>query len=154
MMTSAHTIPPTAHAPALSPQDLGVGARFTVAVMDSDFARIILNALAAADTTDLTVQTDPVSTLVRGTEQRVLEYVTEVISAAARSGHHISANVLFSRGCPGEVTCTTTPGMLAETAPVPTVSATGIHACVQHVTSHVSISIARPTSTANAEVEK
>lgn len=123
--TSAQSIAPSS---ALTPQDLGVGARFTVAVMDNDFARIILAALASADASDLTVQTDPVSTLVRGSEQRVLEYVTSVIAAAARSGHHISATLLLSRGCPGEVTCTTTPGLLAEAAPIPTVAATGVRA--------------------------
>lgn len=125
-MTSAHT--PAPEDAALTPADLGVGARFTVAVMDADFARIILDALASADATDLAVQSDPVSTLVRGSEQRVLEYVTAVIAAAARSGHHISATLLLSRGCPGEVTCTTTPGLLAQAGPAPTIPATGIRA--------------------------
>ena len=128
--------------PALSPADLGVGARFTLSVMDSDFAAIILGALAdaeaaaaaaaAADTdaTDptLEVQTDPVSTLVGGPEQQVLEYLTTAIAAAARSGHHVSASVLLSRGCPGEVTCTTTPGLLAEAAEMPVLAPTGIRA--------------------------
>ena len=134
--------------PALSPADLGVGARFTLSVMDSDFAAIILGALAEADAeaaaaaaaeaeatadTDATdpildVQTDPVSTLVRGPEQQVLEYLTTAIAAAARSGHHVSASVLLSRGCPGEVTCTTTPGLLAEAAEVPVLAPTGIRA--------------------------
>jgi uncharacterized protein YqgV (UPF0045/DUF77 family) len=113
---------------SLSPQDLGVGARLTVAVMDGDFARIIVEALADADATDLHVATDPVSTLVRGSEQRVLEYLTAVIAGAARGGHHVTASVLLSRGCPGEVTCSTTPGLLAEAAAVPVLPATGIRA--------------------------
>ena len=127
---------PATTQPALSPTDLGVGARFTLSVMDSDFAAIILGALAEADAaadTDATdptleVQTDPVSTLVRGPEQQVLEYLTTAIAAAARSGHHVSASVLLSRGCPGEVTCTTTPGLLAEAAEVPVLAPTGIRA--------------------------
>jgi uncharacterized protein YqgV (UPF0045/DUF77 family) len=113
---------------SLSPQDLGVGARLTVAVMDGDFARIIVEALADADATDLDVATDPVSTLVRGSEQRVLEYLTAVIAGAARGGHHVTASVLLSRGCPGEVTCSTTSGLLAEAAAVPVLPATGIRA--------------------------
>lgn len=113
---------------SLSPQDLGVGARFTIAVMHSDFVRIIVEALADADSADLDVVTDPVSTLVRGSEQRVLEYVTAVIAGAARGGHHVTASVLLSRGCPGEVTCSTTPGLLAEAAAVPVLSSTGIQA--------------------------
>jgi len=121
-LTTAITTPP------LSPQDLGVGARFTVAVMHDDFATIILDALASADASELDVVTDPVSTLVRGSEQRVLEYLTAVIAAAARGGHHVTASVLLSRGCPGEVTCSTTPGLLAAAAAVPDLPATGIRA--------------------------
>lgn len=127
-MSSARTLATTPPSTALSPRDLGVGARFTIAVMDSDFADIIMSALASADATDLEVQIDPVSTLVRGSEQRVLEYVTAVIAAAARGGHHVSASLLLSRGCPGEVTCTTTPGLLAEAAATVSVANTGIRA--------------------------
>jgi uncharacterized protein YqgV (UPF0045/DUF77 family) len=122
------TLPSAPAAPALTPEDLGVGARFTIAVMDGDFARIILDALAAADSTDLVVVTDPVSTLVRGSEQRVLEYLSDVIAGASRGGHHVTASLLLSRGCPGEVTCSTTPGLLAEAAAVPVLPATGIRA--------------------------
>lgn len=110
----------------LTPQDLGVGARFTVAVMDSDFATIILEALNGADAVGLEIQTDPVSTLVRGDEQRVLEYVSAVIAGAARGGHHVMATVLLSRGCPGEVSCATTPGLLDEAATVPVLTPTGL----------------------------
>lgn len=128
MMNSAHATPAIAQDAVLSAEDLGVGARFTVSVMDSDFVRIILAALSSADATDLTVQTDPVSTLVRGNEQRVLEYISAVITAAAEGGHHVSASLLLSRGCPGEVTCTTSPGLLAEAAPIPVLEASGVYA--------------------------
>ncbi|WP_440708026.1 YkoF family thiamine/hydroxymethylpyrimidine-binding protein [Herbiconiux sp. YIM B11900] len=120
--------PSAALSAALTPQDLGVGARFTVAVMDGDFAAILLAALADADATGLEVETDPVSTLVRGSEQRVLEYIAAVIAGAARGGQHVTASLLLSRGCPGEVTCSTTPGLLAEAAPVPVLAPTGIRA--------------------------
>ncbi|MGV8885529.1 MAG: YkoF family thiamine/hydroxymethylpyrimidine-binding protein [Microbacteriaceae bacterium] len=112
----------------LTPGDLGVGARLTVAVMDSDFAGIILEALAAADAVGLEIDTDSVSTLVCGDEQRVLEYICAVIAGAARGGHHVSATVLLSRGCPGEVTCATTPGLLNEAARVPFLAPSGIQA--------------------------
>lgn len=113
---------------ALSPRELGVGARFTVAVMDDDFAAIILRALSSADPTGLEIQTDPVSTLVRGSEQRVLEYITAVIAEASSGGNHVSATLLLSRGCPGEVTCDITPGLLAVASAIPQVPATGIRA--------------------------
>lgn len=127
-MSLTHTLTPPDPRGPLSPEDLGVGARFTVAVMDGDFADIILAALHSANARDLVVETDPVSTLVRGSEQRVLEYISAVIAGASRGGHHVSASLLLSRGCPGEVTCETTPGLLADAAPVPTLAATGIRA--------------------------
>lgn len=127
-MTHSPTLSSTALSSALSPQDLGVGARFTVAVMDGNFADIILAALAGANRAELMIETDRVSTLVRGVEQRVLEYLSEVIAGAARGGHHVTASILLSRGCPGEVTCATTPGMLAEAAAIPILAPTGIRA--------------------------
>lgn len=83
--------------------DFGVGARITVSVMSDDFAEIILGAIEATDTTDLLVETDQVSTFVRGDEQRICQFLSDLIAAAARSGRHVSAAVLLSRGCPGEV---------------------------------------------------
>ncbi|PPF85592.1 hypothetical protein C5B96_05860 [Subtercola sp. Z020] len=127
-MSPSSLLSSTATGEALTPQDLGVGARFTVGVMADDFAGIILAALRGADAADLDVQTDPVSTLVRGSEQRVLEYITAVVAGAARSGRHVTASILLSRGCPGEVTCTVTPGLLAGATEVPDLPATGIHA--------------------------
>lgn len=112
----------------LTPADLGVGARFTLAVMDSDFAAIILGALAGADSSDLEISTGEVSTVVRGSEQRVLEYLSSTIAGAAEGGHHVTASLLLSRGCPGEVTCATTPGLLADAAALPTLAPTGIRA--------------------------
>jgi energy-coupling factor transport system substrate-specific component len=119
---------PSAPGAGLDHRDLGIGARFTVAVMADDYAGIILGALAEADGAGLEVVTDPVSTLVRGPEQRVLEYLRDVIAGAARGGWHVSASVLLSRGCPGEVTCATTPELLDRAAEVPVLAPTGVHA--------------------------
>src|SRR5690606_39680469 len=54
---------------------LGVGARITLSVMSDDYVRVITDALAAVDGTGLELDTDRVSTFVRGPEQRIAEYL-------------------------------------------------------------------------------
>lgn len=99
--------------PPMTPQDYGVGARFTLSVYDSDYVRIILDALAGVDTDGLVVDTGDISTYVTGPEQRVLEYLRDVTSAAAAEGVHVSVAILLSRGCPGELQCALPPGVAA-----------------------------------------
>lgn len=103
----------TQAATVMTPQQYGVGARFTLSVYDSDYVRIILDALAAADASELEVSTNDISTFVSGSEQRIIEYLCQVISGAAASGAHISAAVLLSRGCPGELQCELPAGVAA-----------------------------------------
>lgn len=124
----ARPSPMSRAASAPTPAELGVGARFSVAVMHSDFASIILGALAAPDRSDLTVESDDVSTVVRGSEQRVLEFVNAVIAGAASGGHHVSASVLLSRGCPGELACAIDAETLATAAVPPILPPTGVRA--------------------------
>lgn len=81
----------------------GVGARITLAVMADDYVALITEALASTDSTGLLIDTDRVSTFVRGDEQRIAEYLRDLIAAASASGHHLVAQLLLSRGCPGEV---------------------------------------------------
>jgi len=106
-MTSTHPSPP------ITPQQYGVGARLTLSVYDSDYVRIILDALEQADTARLTVKTDDVSTFVGGTESDILRFLRDVITATAASGAHLSASILLSRGCPGELQCALPPGVAA-----------------------------------------
>lgn len=111
-MASDLSTTPTSDLP-ITAQQYGVGARFTLAVYDSDFERIIIDALDSAGTDGLTISTNDISTLVTGTEQRIVEYLCQVISAAAATGVHISAAILLSRGCPGELECALPPGVSA-----------------------------------------
>ncbi|MDJ1370334.1 YkoF family thiamine/hydroxymethylpyrimidine-binding protein [Gulosibacter molinativorax] len=97
----------------ITPQQYGVGARFTLAVYDSRYAEIIVGALERADASGLTVDTDDISTFIGGTEQRILEYLRDVIAFAADSGAHVSASILLSRGCPGELQCELPQGVAA-----------------------------------------
>jgi uncharacterized protein YqgV (UPF0045/DUF77 family) len=91
--------------PAPDRDNFGIGARVTLAVMSADYVEIILGSLRKVDATGLEVQTGDVSTFVAGREPDMLRYLSQLISAAARSGAHVVATVHFSRGCPGEVQC-------------------------------------------------
>lgn len=112
----------------MTPVEYGVGARFTLSVYDSEYVRIILGALARASADGLTVETNDISTFITGSEQRVLEYVRDVIAAAAASGAHLSAAILLSRGCPGELQCALPPGVHALAASPIALSPTGVRA--------------------------
>ncbi|NQX12344.1 hypothetical protein HQQ80_11960 [Microbacteriaceae bacterium VKM Ac-2855] len=118
----------TAPLPTPTPQEFGVGARVTLAVMRDDFADVIVAALAETDASGLVAETDEVSTFVGGDEQSIVRFLVQLIGRAAASGTHVSATVTFSRGCPGEVACS--PGLAREAA-VPTAEPTGLAAIAQ-----------------------
>lgn len=98
---------------SMTAQEYGVGARFTLSVYDADHSQIIVAALAGADQTGLTIETNDISTFVTGSESRVLGYLCDVIAGAAASGAQLSTAVLLSRGCPGEVQCALPAGVTA-----------------------------------------
>jgi uncharacterized protein YqgV (UPF0045/DUF77 family) len=112
----------------ITPEAYGVGARFTLSVYDSDYVRIILDALAAADPRGLAIETDDISTWVTGSEQRVLSYVSDVVAAAAASGAHLSVALMLSRGCPAGMTCELPAGVRAIGSDPVALEATGVRA--------------------------
>ena len=113
-----------------TPAEFGIGARLTLAVMRDDYAAVILDALQQSDSTGIALQTGVVSTYLSGAEPDLLRYVSQVVAGASRSGAHVTATVQFSRGCPGEVTCTLPPngGLFAE---VVNLTPTGVHAVAE-----------------------
>lgn len=121
-----------------TPQQLGIGMRFSIHPHTDDFVEVILAAIGEAQAAGLTeglvIDTDDVSTYVGATdgpaEQRLVGYLAAVVTAAARGGHHVVAHVLLSRGCPGEVSCDLSVTGLPEAAPVE-VAATGVPAVAQ-----------------------
>ena len=115
------------HAP-MTPQQYGVGARFTLSVYDSDYVRIILGALAEADASGLEIETTDISTFVAGAESRVVEFLRDVIAAAAASGAHLSTAILLSRGCPGELQCALPAGIPAQGADRLSLAPSGVRA--------------------------
>ena len=106
-MSALSTTLQQAGEPALTvdPLAFGVGARITAAVMSDRYVEIITDALAAADATDLVVDSGDVSTYVGGSEAALLRYLTRLSAAIAAAGVHASIVVHLSRGCPGEVVC-------------------------------------------------
>ena len=112
----------------ITPEAYGVGARFTLSVYDSDYVRIILDALAQADRTGLTIETDDISTWVTGAEQRVLSYVRDVVATAAASGAHLSVALMLSRGCPAGLSCELPAGVPAVGSDPVALDATGVRA--------------------------
>lgn len=79
------------------------GARIAIYPMQDNFVDVILGAVRATDKTGLAVLTDDLGTTIQGNRDRVFSYVKEVFLHAAEAGGHVVANVLFSVGCPGDV---------------------------------------------------
>lgn len=121
-----------------TPQQLGIGMRFSIHPHTDDFVSVILGAIAEAEDAGLTdglvIDTDDVSTYVGATEdpaeERLARYLAAVVTAAARGGRHVVAHVLLSRGCPGEVSCDLSVTGLPEPAPVE-IAPTGVPAVAQ-----------------------
>jgi hypothetical protein len=139
--TSAETTPRAAvEAPGpspdsarrFSPAELGIGARVTVTAMTDDYVAVLTDAIRAADRAVPAVlrETDTVSSFVRGTEQDIVDYLAAMLAAAGGSGRHISATILLSRGCPGELHCDVPPEHAASADP-PTLRPTGQFARAQ-----------------------
>lgn len=111
-----------------TPEQLGVGMRFSIHPACDDFVAVILGALADAEAAGLreglVIETDEVSSYVGArtepAEQRLVAYLAAVIVAASGrcGGGHVVAHVLLSRGCPGEVTCDLSTTGLPSPAPV------------------------------------
>ena len=115
----------------VTPEEFGVGARLTLAVMSDSYVDVILGALQGADSTGVEVETGRVSTYVSGAEQDILRYLSQVITGAARTGAHVSATVHLSRGCPGEVICKLPDDSAALFAQNPELEPTGLQAVAE-----------------------
>lgn len=89
----------------ITPDNFGIGARFTLSVMSDKYIEIILDALDSVPRVGVTVTTDAVSSYVTGHEQNITAYLCAIIKKVALSQQHVTVSLMFSRGCPGEVTC-------------------------------------------------
>lgn len=114
-----------------TPREFGVGGRITLSVMSSNYVSIILGALASTDPLALTPESDVVSTWVTGDEALMGDYFVRLIAAAAAGGEHVSASIMFSRGCPGEISCELPVGHHALVSEPPTFTPSGVSAVAQ-----------------------
>ncbi|RSD26140.1 YkoF family thiamine/hydroxymethylpyrimidine-binding protein [Mesobacillus subterraneus] len=78
------------------------GARFSLYPMSDRFVDIILSALKEVDTKKVWMETDDVSTCVRGRSEHVFDVVKAIFLTSAAGGEHVVLNATFSNGCPGD----------------------------------------------------
>ncbi len=79
-----------------------VGVRFAVYPMADNFVEIIKGALKNTDTSKVWMETDDVTTCVRGRSEHVFDVAKAVFVQAAKTGTHVVFNGTFSIGCPGD----------------------------------------------------
>ncbi|HEX7352069.1 YkoF family thiamine/hydroxymethylpyrimidine-binding protein [Brachybacterium sp.] len=130
--TSAPVITPVqVPDPAATPLGFGVGARVTAAVMTEDYARVLVGILSRLDETGLVREVGDVSTYVGGHETHLQRYLVDLAEDLARTEHHASLSVTFSRGCPGEVVCERPDGAGPRRTEVPAPRRTGRYASAE-----------------------
>jgi energy-coupling factor transport system substrate-specific component len=78
------------------------GARFSIYPMSDRFVEIILSALKKVDTSKVWIETDDVTTCVRGRSEHVFDVVKAIFLEASQNGDHVVLNATFSNGCPGD----------------------------------------------------
>ena len=79
-----------------------VGLRFSIHPMADHFIEIIKGALKEADTSNVWMHTDDVSTVMRGKQVHVFDTAKAIVLHAAKTGAHVAFNGTFSIGCPGD----------------------------------------------------
>lgn len=78
------------------------GASFSLHPMSDDFIDIITSSLKEVDTTKVWMNTDDVTTTVRGKMVHVFDVTSAIFLKAAKSGKHIAFQATYSLGCPGD----------------------------------------------------
>jgi len=78
------------------------GCSFSLYPMCNNFVDLILSALEDTDTSKVWLNTDEVSTIVRGRIPHVFDVARSAFLRIAESGEHVVFNATFSVGCPGD----------------------------------------------------
>lgn len=81
-----------------------VGCRFSLYPMSDQFVSIILNSIDKTNTSKVWLQSDSISTCVRGKMNHVFNVVQSIYQHAASSKQHVVVSATFSIGCPGDTT--------------------------------------------------
>lgn len=77
-----------------------VGASFSIHPMSDDFVQVILGALEETDTSAVWMETDDVSTTVRGKMGHIFDVTRAVCLHAARTGKHVAFQATYQVGGP------------------------------------------------------
>lgn len=80
------------------------GASFSIHIMSDDFKQVIKDALVQTNATNVWLQTDDVTTVVRGKTVHVFDVTKAILYYASESGAHVSFHATYSFGCPGDST--------------------------------------------------
>ena|SRR5690625_743906 len=77
------------------------GVSFSIYPMSDDFVDIIKGALDEADTSEVMMRTDDVTTTMKGKLNHVFDVTKAIFIHAAKTKKHIAFQATFSMGCPG-----------------------------------------------------
>lgn len=78
------------------------GCRFSLAPMSDNYIQFILNAIKKTDTSKIWSKTDKTSTVYRGKRVHVVDSVKGCFVNAFDKDVHMTAELTFSKGCPGD----------------------------------------------------
>lgn len=79
-----------------------VELRFSIHPMADNFIEIIKGALSEAETSNVWMHTNDVSTIMRGKKSHLFDTAKAIALHASKTGVHIAFNGTFSIGCPGD----------------------------------------------------
>ncbi|MGP4108013.1 YkoF family thiamine/hydroxymethylpyrimidine-binding protein [Virgibacillus sp. L01] len=78
------------------------GCSFSIHPMSDNFIEVITTALKNVDTSKVWMETDDVTTTVRGRLPHVFDVTKAIFIHAARTGEHVAFEGTYSLGCPGD----------------------------------------------------
>src|SRR5699024_2321213 len=78
------------------------GESFLLYQMSDDFVDDIQKTLSETDTSKVWMQTDDVTTTLRGKMVHVFDVTKAIMIHAAKTGKHVAFQATYSIGCPGD----------------------------------------------------
>lgn len=78
------------------------GCSFSIHPMSDEFAGIILESLKEVDTSKVWLDTDDVSTTVRGRMEHIFDVTKAILLHVSKEGVHAAFHATYSIGCPGD----------------------------------------------------
>lgn len=78
------------------------GCSFSIHPMSDNFIELITNAINETDSSKVWMQTDKVSTIVRGRMAHVFDVTQSVLAQTAQTDKHVAFHATYSVGCPGD----------------------------------------------------